>query len=599
MTPLAVAHLTNSLLYSLQTVAFAYLYVSRRERAVGLWTCASALLLTWSLAGLAGQLLDPFPVPETALLLLLVGAATCLGDGTMRLVGLSLPRGSWLLSTSCAVWAIGATAAGTDTMVASVPTGLWVPVLFIWVGVKLVRSRHGRTVGGRSAAIALVLWGLHLANYPLLRDVAWFAPVGFAVAGVIDIVVVLGLLALHFERAKERAGQLQTELARARKLEAIGRITGGIAHDFNNLLTVIVSGTQLVSRSERVGERDRKLLSNVLEASKRASSLTEQLLVFSRKRVGEPRVIDATKRVREIEKLSCAMLGDSIVLRMTMPEEPLAVKLDPAQFHQIVLNLVVNAREAMSDGGTLTVQLRRAATDEVATDDELVSGRWVALEVTDTGTGMPAETVDRAFEPFFSTKSSGSGTGLGLAIVHGIVTQAGGRIHLDSHEGIGTTFLLFFPEADPRRIVPEPREEPIVASGTILIAEDEPLLRSVARDILESAGYTVLDAFDGARALQVFEDESERFDAVVSDIVMPSMNGYELAKRLREREPMLPIVLTSGYPDRITAEPEPLDPPTQFLAKPYTPEDLLDAVRRAQREVASYAKRRSGQGTSA
>jgi signal transduction histidine kinase/ActR/RegA family two-component response regulator len=595
MTPLAVAHLANSLLYLLQTLAFAYLYASRRERAVGLWTCASALLLTWSLAGLAGQLLDPFPVPETALLLLLVGSATCLGDGTMRLVGLSLPRGSWLISMGCALWAIGATAAGADTLVASVPTGLWLPVLFIAVGVKLVRSRQGRTVGGRSAAIALVLWGLHFANYPLLRDVAWFAPVGFSIAGVIDIVVVLGLLALHFERAQERAGQLQTELARARKLEAIGRITGGIAHDFNNLLTVIVAGTQLVSRSGRVGERDRRLLSNVLEASKRASSLTQQLLVFSRKRGGEPRVIDATKRVREIEKLSGALLGESIVLRMIMPEEPLAVNLDPAQFHQIVLNLVVNAREAMPDGGTLTVQLRRAELDELATDDALVSGRWLAIEVTDTGTGMPAEVVERAFEPFFSTKSSGSGTGLGLAIVHGIVTQAGGRIHVDSHEGIGTTFLLLFPEADPRRIVPEPREEPIVASGTVLIAEDEPLLRRVARDILESAGYTVSDAPDGAQALQMFEGEPERFHAVVSDIVMPAMNGYELAKQLRERNPMLPIVLTSGYPDRITAEPEPLDPPCQFLAKPYTPEDLAAAVRRAQREVASFAKRRAAQ----
>ncbi len=595
MSALAVVHLANVMFYALQSVAFAYLWRRRRDTSIARWFAAVLLMLVFSIAGAVSALVPGFQI-EVPCLLLILAACACLTDGALRFAERRLSRLQWLITMLVGLWAGVAFGFGVSLQIASLPAALWLPLVLITGGVRLLRTAPGKTVGGRWAGIGLVVAGVHFANYPLLRSVEWFAPLGFAIASILELVIVIGLLVVHFEAAQSKARALATELEQARKLEALGRVVGGIAHDFNNLLTVILAGTQTLLRSSAITPNERTLLARVCEASDRAAELTGQLLAFSRRRRPPASVTDLVSCVRKLKGTVQSIVGDETRIELALPDAAVAVRVDPAQLGQLILNLVVNARDAIAAGGTVTLAVAPVedGSAELAGAPGTAAGKLVSIEVRDTGQGMPPEVVERAFEPFYTTKDGQAGTGLGLSIVHGIVHQAGGDIRIDSQVGKGTTVRILLPAEETDQL-PEPSPPAFATgSGFVLLAEDEALVRATTRQVLESAGYQVIEATHGEEALRAFAENADRVDLVISDIVMPRMTGTQLAEQLLERAPGLPILLVSGFPDRIAARSRPLDPRTAFLAKPYTPDALLVAVAR----VLADRPRRSGKGAS-
>jgi PAS domain S-box-containing protein len=357
---------------------------------------------------------------------------------------------------------------------------------------------------------------------------------------------------------------LEEQLLHAQKMEAIGRLAGGIAHDFNNVLAVI-GGFAGVAR-EQLQEQDpaRQDLAQVLAAVERAAVLTKQLLAFGRRQVLAPRVLDPNELVAALEPILRRIIGEDVTLRTKLSPGIGRVKVDPAQLEQVLLNLVVNARDAMPTGGTLRIEI---AEDRPG---------FVALSVTDDGIGMDAATRQRIFEPFFTTKDRGKGTGLGLASVYGIVEQSGGRVRVDSALGAGTTMTIVLPTTDEIVATPTPRPSPegaLRGHETILVVEDEDPVRALIQTILRRAGYTVLEAANAGEALLVCEQHEGPIDLVLTDVVMPRMNGPQLAERLRRVRPGLEVAFVSGYDDGA------LDLPVLPLAKPFTPDALLLYVR--------------------
>ncbi len=376
-----------------------------------------------------------------------------------------------------------------------------------------------------------------------------------------------------------REVELEQSLYLAQKMEAIGQLAGGVAHDFNNLLTVIAGYAEVLLRDSSETAREAAL--EVSRAAERAGALTRQLLTFSRKGRHEPRVIDLNERLRDMRRLLHRLLGEDVQLELRLHPDPVHIEADPAQIEQVVLNLAFNARDAMPEGGRLCIATQEVSVDPAAEEapGEVLEGRHVVLAVTDSGVGMDAEVQRRVFEPFFTTKQQGKGTGLGLSTAYGVVHAAGGGIRVQSAPGRGATFQLYFPrvEGSPREIV-EPMGSTTPAharSASVLLVEDEPLLRKLARSVLVEAGYRVMTAADGEEALVAAREAGDAFDALVTDVVMPRMSGTELAARLRERVPDLKVVLTSGYPER---EGRVELPAEVFLAKPFRPDDLLRAI---------------------
>jgi two-component system, cell cycle sensor histidine kinase and response regulator CckA len=401
--------------------------------------------------------------------------------------------------------------------------------------------------------------------------------------------------------------ELEQQLRQAQKMEAVGTLAGGIAHDFNNLLTAILGFARLAQESlgralgdarqpnapsDATALRDTAhLVANDLDelirAGDRAALLTSQLLAFSRQQVVRPTVLDVNAVVAELERLLARLLDERIALRLTLTPDPVFVRADAGQLSQVVLNLVVNARDAMSHGGHIVVSTHRHAIDAPDRPAVLGEGAWTEIRVVDDGAGIPEAIRERIFDPFFTTKATGKGTGLGLSTAYGIVTQAGGHIVVDSEEGRGTTMRVFLPcvvaSADTRTPA---RGLPAVRGGreTILVVEDEPGVRRLVCDILQRAGHVVRSATDGVQALAVLDAEAALDPAsrvapvslVVSDVVMPEMGGIELCAALRERRPGLPVLLMSGYPASQAGE---LAPDVPFLTKPFTPTDLLAEVR--------------------
>ena len=576
--PLALAHLSNALIYAVQAVAFGYLYRRRRDSPVGLWLAASALLLAFSVASTVAALLPTAPSTEVPWLVLLLFACTSLSDGALRFAARRLPLFVWVAAALAGVWAAAAAGIGSSVVVASLPAAVLIPLVLASSGVRLWRSERGRSVGGRTASVGLCLWAAHFANYPLLREVIWFAPLGFVIAGVLDLVIVLGLVVLHFEVTGARARSLEAELAQARKLEALGRVAGGIAHDFNNLLTVVMSGAQMLSAAQ-LTDRDRALLANVNDAAERAAELVKQLLSFSRKQPRPTTVIDVVASLRKTESVICALVGEQIEVVLIAPELPLAVRIDESRLNQVVLNLAANARDAMPEGGTLTVRLALVDGGSAEVAEMASTAAQVLIEISDTGAGMSAEVIDKAFEPFFSTKDHASGTGLGLAIVHGIVSQCDGQVFVESVVGEGTTVRLLLPARDPSSVEQEP-PIPEAGAGLVLLVEDEPLLRAAARHMLEESGYEVLLAADGIEAFEIYQRHADRVDAVVTDILMPRRDGIELARLLLDRAPQLPILITSAHGDRADSVDALGGKAVRFLPKPYTPDTLRAALTR-------------------
>jgi PAS domain S-box-containing protein len=370
-----------------------------------------------------------------------------------------------------------------------------------------------------------------------------------------------------------RRKRLEEELRQAQKMEAIGQLAGGVAHDFNNLLTVINGYADILMSDSSLEASTRSMIAQIHEAGTRSASLTAQMLAFSRRQVLEPRVLNLNERVRNVEKLLSRLIGEDVILTTHLEAERADVKVDPGQLDQVLINLAVNARDAMPQGGNLTVG--------TATVD-LRDGRFIVLAVSDTGIGMDDLTRERIFEPFFTTKGPGKGTGLGLAVVHGIVTQSGGRIEVESAVGRGTTLKMYIPLVDaatraerpPSAIKPtRPGRE------TLLLVEDEEGVRKLARHALELAGFRVLEATNGAEALAVVEHHTDAIDLLVTDVVMPGIDGRQLSDRLRVLRPGIKVLFLSGYTDDAVVRHGILGSEINFLQKPFAVAQLTRRVR--------------------
>jgi two-component system, cell cycle sensor histidine kinase and response regulator CckA len=384
-------------------------------------------------------------------------------------------------------------------------------------------------------------------------------------------------------RAYDELARTQDQLAQAQKMEAIGRLAGGIAHDFNNLLTVIKGRSQLVL--QRLGPDDplRRQIALVEQTADRAASLTRQLLAFSRKQMLDPRVLDLNAVVDGIESMLRRLIGEDIELRTRPARDLGAVRADPGQLEQVILNLVVNARDAMPAGGTLTIETANleVTAEPVEAPLDIPAGLYVRLSVSDTGVGMSAGTRAHLFEPFFTTKELGKGTGLGLASVYGIVKQSGGAIAVRSEPGSGSTFAIFLPQVgEPVEPARPGRAEDEVPGGTetILLVEDEDAVRELAREVLQAGGYTVLEARHGHQALEIAETHRGSIALLLTDVVMPGMDGPGLARRLTAIRPGVRLLYVSGYADRVAESGDGL-PAAALLHKPFFPATLAGKVR--------------------
>ena len=359
---------------------------------------------------------------------------------------------------------------------------------------------------------------------------------------------------------------LEEQLRQSQKMEAVGRLAGGVAHDFNNLLTVITLSSHMLLDLLKPGP-EAEQVKDIADAADRASALTRQLLTFGRKDVLAPRVLDINAAVRDAESMLRRLIGEDILLIVELDDDAWPVTIDPGHLSQVLMNLSVNARDAMPRGGTLVIRT-------VNVDNH------VCLCVSDTGVGMPADVVARVFEPFFTSKGVGKGTGLGLAVVHGIVEQSGGRIDVESEPGRGTTFSIYLPASGLAEPSSVEVVEPAAREGheSILLVEDEASLRQLAARALRARGFKVLLAADGAEALRVLEAHPEPLDLLVTDVVMPNMDGRELADRLRARMPGLKVLFLSGYMDDALLRRGVFDAHETLLQKPFTPSSLAQRV---------------------
>ncbi len=379
------------------------------------------------------------------------------------------------------------------------------------------------------------------------------------------------------------ARALEAQLLQSQKMESLGRLAGGIAHDFNNLLTVIKGYLAVAQLSLPPGASVRDELRQVDRAADSAAALTHQLLAVSRRQVITPVALDLNQVVRRIHEMLVRVLGEDISLVLDTAPDLRVVRFDPTQVEQILLNLAVNARDAMPDGGRLTIETANVQLDAdyARTHVGVTPGEYVLLAVSDTGVGMTADVREHAFEPFFTTKSVGRGSGLGLAMIHGAVAQNGGRIELYSEPGHGTAFKIYLPVA--HEAAPAPRSLPVagVPRGreTVLLVEDDAGVRSLARRLLEQLGYQVHDQPSGTAALAWLTDAAPRIDLLLTDVIMPGMNGRELADKVRARRPDVKVLFVSGYTANVIVHHGVLDAEVEFLAKPYTLESLARRVR--------------------
>ncbi len=399
------------------------------------------------------------------------------------------------------------------------------------------------------------------------------------------------LVGISMDITERREAQLRTEKALAeteeqlrhsQKLEAIGRLAGGVAHDFNNLLSLVLSHSEMALLELSHADPLRTDLEQIRDAGLRAAELTRQLLAFSRQQVLQPRVIDLNVTLRGLERMLRRLLGEDIELALSTAADLRPVKADPTQVEQVVMNLVVNARDAMPTGGKLTIETANVELDEeyAAQHVGAVTGPYAMIAVSDNGTGMDRETLAKIFEPFFTTKEKGRGTGLGLSTVFGIVKQSGGTIWVYSEPGRGTTFKVYLPLTDEKPAERAP-SAPAQARGreTVLLVEDDDRVRAVAVEILRRSGYRVFESRSPADAIELAEGLGGRLDLLVADVVMPEMGGRQLAEKVRALVPSARVLFMSGYTDDAVVRHGVLESDMEFLQKPITPESLARKVR--------------------
>jgi len=394
-------------------------------------------------------------------------------------------------------------------------------------------------------------------------------------------------LITHFIASKfdvTRRRDLEMQLIQSQKMEAVGRLAGGVAHDFNNMLNVITGYSELALRKIAPEAPERRHLEEILKAADRAAGLTRQLLAFSRKQVLRPLVLNLNAVASEVQKMLTRVIGEDIALVTELEPSLGNVLADRGQIEQVLMNLAVNARDAMPDGGTLTLRTSNKDVDEIESRrlPALKAGPYVLVTVTDTGTGIPEEIRTRVFEPFFTTKEAGKGTGLGLATVYGIVKQSDGFVYVDSEVGAGTTFTVYLPRVERKESRSVTARGQAVSAGgveTILVAEDDPTLREITRELLETSGYTVVTAAGGQEALSLASARLESVDLLVTDVVMSGMSGRDLATQMEGRFPRLRVLYVSGYTADVIGPKGLLEPGVSLLHKPFTAEALLGKVR--------------------
>ncbi|MEP7315679.1 MAG: response regulator, partial [Sphingomicrobium sp.] len=408
--------------------------------------------------------------------------------------------------------------------------------------------------------------------------------VAMTVAGLRGIgdAVVLLLLKDNSEEAK-----LKRQVAQATKMQAVGQLAGGVAHDFNNILTAIIGHCDLMLMRHAPGDSDYDDLQQIKSNSNRAAGLTRQLLAFSRQQTLRPQTLQLPDVVSEVSHLLKRLLGETVVLNVKHGRDVFPVRADPGQLEQVIVNLAVNARDAMQakGGGALTIQTYSVKSDQVAElgSDILPVADYAAMSITDTGTGIPTNVLGKVFEPFFTTKEVGKGTGLGLSTVYGIVKQSGGFIFADSKVDEGTRFTIYLPAhevegaASATRTPVKPKENELWGSGTILLVEDEPMVRTVAERALSRHGYTVMTASNGEDALELLAN-SETVDLLISDVVMPIMDGPTMVREARKTNPEMPILFMSGYAEEQLRKSIDIEN-VAFLPKPFSMQELAEAVR--------------------
>jgi PAS domain S-box-containing protein len=377
--------------------------------------------------------------------------------------------------------------------------------------------------------------------------------------------------------------RLEEQLRQSQKMEAIGRLAGGVAHDFNNLLSVIVGYSYLIHANTTPDQPAHSSAQEIMTAAGRAGALTRQLLTFSRKQVLQPEVLDLNSVLKNMDEMLPRLIGEDIDLRIVRGQDLRRVKLDPVQIEQVIMNLVVNSRDAMPNGGKLTIETMDVSFDERdATHHGVAPGQYVLLAVSDTGEGMDEKTQKLIFEPFFTTKEPGKGTGLGLSTVYGIVSQVKGHIWVYSEPGNGTTFKIYFPatvEAATEDHVASGSKPTLCGTETVLVVEDSELLRNLITQFLRDSGYKVLIAPDGQQALQVADECAGAIDLLLTDVVMPVLGGQELAAKLSTKYPDLAVLFMSGYTDSALVHQGAIEGDRSFLQKPFSPDVLLARVR--------------------
>ena len=401
-----------------------------------------------------------------------------------------------------------------------------------------------------------------------------------------------GALALHFVDLTDQKN-LEAQFAQSQKMQAVGQLAGGIAHDFNNLLTAMIGFCDLLLLRHKPGDPSFGDIMQIKQNANRAANLVRQLLAFSRQQTLQPRLLDITDVLAELTHLLRRLIGENIELDMVHGRDLGPIRVDQGQLEQVLINLAVNARDAMPDGGKLTISTEATDTTRPIRRglDEMPPGRWITVSVSDTGIGIPKENQTRIFEPFFSTKEVGSGTGLGLSTVYGIVRQTGGFVFVDSAPGKGSTFSVHLPrhagslaevvqsDAAAERVVTD-----LTGVGSILLVEDEDAVRSFSARALRNKGYTVWEANSGEAALQLFQEEAAQIDLLITDVIMPSMDGPALVRRLREVRSDLKIIFISGYTEDRFRRHLDVESGIHFLAKPFSLKQLASKVKEVMQE---------------
>lgn len=567
-------------------LAFVYLYLwtQFRERHLWIWGASWAIGTLVFLSAAAGALYPAAPALAGLYHLAHFTATMFLLWGAYVFAGKPLPR-AWIAGGVLGIlWIVLFRSAGVSFLAATLPLYLFLGAVYIQTGIVFYRMGVGKGFGRKLTAWTFILWGFHKMDFPFLRPVEWFAPIGFLLGALFAFTGAVGILLVFFEKTQEQLARQEERLRQGQKMEAVGRLAGGIAHDFNNLLTVINGYADLLLARADGNEAVRREANEIRTAGVRAAALTRRLLAFSRRQVVAPRVIDPNDLVSDLCSMLRRLIGERIELVMELSPDLLRIEADPVQVEQVIVNLLVNARDAMPEGGKITITTCNLnGTEELAEwRVDGIAGPHVAVTVSDTGCGMDAETLSHLFEPFFTTKEVGQGTGLGLAIVHGALRQCGGAVGVKSEPGKGTSFRLLFPATEALPETAEAAQCPVPAlavRGTVLVVEDEGPVRTLMCDVLRREGYVVLEAAGGEEALAIVSGHEGPIHLAITDLVMPGMNGRDLGKAMRSGSPGIVVLYTSGYPGEPFLTRGALEEGSGYLQKPFSPEALSRKVR--------------------